>query len=176
MCKWCKWLLIVGTKPLSEPMLAYGQLEPWKQISVKFESEFYNFHLRKCIWKCCLPEWRLFEIWIGILSFSFKKMHLKMLSARMAAILSWGIWVKTSVVSQGIYSPNFVKSRSCVIACWLITSLWNWTCAPTAFPNSFPLVKHHVYTLSYVNTLRTEQYDRHFTDDIFQLIFLCENC
>ena len=28
------------------------------------------------------------EIWIGILSFSFKKMHLKMSSAKMAAILS----------------------------------------------------------------------------------------
>ena len=34
------------------------------------------------------------ENWIGILSFSFKKMHLKMSSARMVAILSRGRWVK----------------------------------------------------------------------------------
>ena len=34
------------------------------------------------------------EIWMGILSFSFKKMHLKMSSARMVAILSRGRLVK----------------------------------------------------------------------------------
>ena len=34
------------------------------------------------------------EIWIGILSFSFKKMHLKMLSAKMAASLSRERWAK----------------------------------------------------------------------------------
>ena len=33
------------------------------------------------------------EIWIGILSFSFKKTHFKMLSAKMAAILSRARWV-----------------------------------------------------------------------------------
>ena len=33
------------------------------------------------------------EIWIGILSFSFKKMHLKMLSAKMATNFSRGRWV-----------------------------------------------------------------------------------
>ena len=27
-------------------MLAYCQLDPWELISVKFESEFYNFHSR----------------------------------------------------------------------------------------------------------------------------------
>ena len=48
------------TKPLPEPMLAFCQLDSWEQISVKFESEFYHFHSRKCIWKCCLPEWQPF--------------------------------------------------------------------------------------------------------------------
>ena len=51
---------LFGAKPLPEPMLAYCQLESWEQISVKFESEFYHFHLRKCIWKCRLPERRPF--------------------------------------------------------------------------------------------------------------------
>ena len=41
-----------------KPNLAYSQLSTWKQISVKFESEFYHFHSRKCIWNCRLPKWR----------------------------------------------------------------------------------------------------------------------
>ena len=40
------------------------------------------------------------EIWIWILSFSFKKMHLKLSSARMAAILSRGRCVKIIITSQ----------------------------------------------------------------------------
>ena len=51
---------LFGAKPLPEPMLAYCQLDPWEQVSVKFESEFHNFHSRKCIWKCRLPKWRPF--------------------------------------------------------------------------------------------------------------------
>ena len=35
------------------------------------------------------------EIWIEILSFSIKKMQMKMLSAKLAAILSTGRWVKS---------------------------------------------------------------------------------
>ena len=52
---------LFSAKPLPEPMLAYCQLDSWEQISVKFQSEFYHFHSRKCIWKCCLPEWRPFS-------------------------------------------------------------------------------------------------------------------
>ena len=58
---------LFSAKPLPESMLVYCQLDPWEQVSVKFESEFYPFHSRKCIWKC-LPK--------------------------MAAILSRGRWVK----------------------------------------------------------------------------------
>ena len=42
---------------LSEPMLAYCQLDSWEQISVKFEAEFYYFHSGKLNSKCRLPEW-----------------------------------------------------------------------------------------------------------------------
>ena len=35
---------LFGAKPLPEPMLAYGQLDTWEHISVKFDSEFYNFY------------------------------------------------------------------------------------------------------------------------------------
>ena len=51
---------LFGSKPLPEPMLANCQLDSSKQISAKFESEFYHFHSKKCIWKCRLPKWRPF--------------------------------------------------------------------------------------------------------------------
>ena len=51
---------LFGTKPLPEPVLAYCQLDSWEHITVKFESEFYHFHPRKCNWKCCLPKWQPF--------------------------------------------------------------------------------------------------------------------
>ena len=49
---------LFGVKPLPEPMLAYCHVDPREQISVKFKSEFYHFHSRKCIWNCRLPKWR----------------------------------------------------------------------------------------------------------------------
>ena len=51
---------LVSAKALPEPMLPYCQLDSWEQISVKFESEFYHFHSRKCIWICRLPRWQPF--------------------------------------------------------------------------------------------------------------------
>ena len=62
---------LFGVKPLSKPMLGYCQLDSWEQVSIKF--------------------------WAGILLFSFTKMHLKMSSAKMATILSWGRWVKPGI-------------------------------------------------------------------------------
>ena len=35
---------LFGAKPLAEPKLDYCQLDSLKQISMKFESEFYHFH------------------------------------------------------------------------------------------------------------------------------------
>ena len=48
---------LLGAKPLPALMLAYCQLDPWEQIPVKFESEFYHFNSRKLIWKCHLLKW-----------------------------------------------------------------------------------------------------------------------
>ena len=42
---------LFDAKPLPEPMLAHGQLDSWKHILVKFESEFYHSHSIKCNWK-----------------------------------------------------------------------------------------------------------------------------
>ena len=54
---------LFGAKPYPEPMLVYCKWDSREQISVKFESEFYHFHSRKCISKCRLPEWRPFCPW-----------------------------------------------------------------------------------------------------------------
>ena len=51
---------LFGAKLSPEPVLDYCQLDFWDQISVKFESEFYYFQSRKCIWNCHLPKWRPF--------------------------------------------------------------------------------------------------------------------
>ena len=48
---------LLGTKPLHEAKLIYCKLDSWEQASMKFESECYHLHSRKCIWKCCLPKW-----------------------------------------------------------------------------------------------------------------------
>ena len=37
---------------LAEPKLAHCWLDPWEQMSMKFESKYNNFHTRKCMWKC----------------------------------------------------------------------------------------------------------------------------
>ena len=67
ICQWIRSALVqimvcrlFGTKPLDKPMLGYCQLDRQEQTSVKFESECYHFHSRKCIWKCRLPDWRPF--------------------------------------------------------------------------------------------------------------------
>ena len=56
------------------------------------------------------------EIWIGILSFSFTKIQLKMSSVKMAAILSRGRWVEPSVgrgTTRGLpYSTRLAKTVS----------------------------------------------------------------
>ena len=71
------------------------------------------------------------EIWIGILSFPFQKMHLKMSSAKVAGILSRVWWVKSSylnfIVSGGVAgcqadSFRFLPWRSSSVK--MINSLW----------------------------------------------------
>ena len=42
---------LFGTKPLSKPVPGYCQLDPWEQISVKFESKYNTFDSGICIWK-----------------------------------------------------------------------------------------------------------------------------
>ena len=52
--------MMFGAKPSPEPMLVCCQLESWEQISVKFESEFYHLHSRKCVSKCRMWKCRPF--------------------------------------------------------------------------------------------------------------------
>ena len=42
---------LFGAKLSFEPMLVYCELDPWEEISVKFESKCNNFYTCKWIWK-----------------------------------------------------------------------------------------------------------------------------
>ena len=58
------------------------------------------------------------EIWIWILTFSFKKMHLKMSSAKLAAILSRGRWVKLNFSPASAASPVLTSVPTCDHTSW----------------------------------------------------------
>ena len=75
---------LFGAKPLPEPVLAYCQLDSWEQTSVKFKSE----------------------------SFSFQKMHLKLSSPQMAAILSRERWVHFNPIMDKQVHPSSSVWRS----------------------------------------------------------------
>ena len=47
---------LLGTKPLSEPLLDCCYLDHWEQTWVKFELKYENFHTWKWIWKCHLQN------------------------------------------------------------------------------------------------------------------------
>ena len=51
---------LFGTKPLPEPMLAYCQLDSWEQVSVKFESKFYQYSFKKMHLKLSSAKWQWF--------------------------------------------------------------------------------------------------------------------
>ena len=46
---------LFGAKPLPLPLLIYCQLEHQKHLS-EIIKQFKHFHLRKCIWECCLQN------------------------------------------------------------------------------------------------------------------------
>ena len=63
MCQWTGSSLdqimaccLIGTKPLSEPKLAYCQSDPKEHISMKFWFKVKSFQSRKCTQKYCLPN------------------------------------------------------------------------------------------------------------------------
>ena len=78
-----------GDKPLSEAMLTYCQLDSWEQILVKFKSDF--------------------------LSFSFPKMHFKLSSAKMAAILSRRRWVNKPGIQAHMQHRHINPNFRCII-------------------------------------------------------------
>ena len=130
---------LFGAKPLSKPVLGYCQLDRKEQTSVKFESEFYHFHARKCIWKCCLPEWRPFcsggdelkcyschcklQLWLGMKPvFTLNKIsHCDEWKQKHICSFFWkpAVWV-----------PKCFKSCSIKVKNWkgiaLSIFLWHW--------------------------------------------------
>ena len=62
---------LFGTKPLSEPMLAFCELDPWEQTSVKFSMKFKNFHSRKTFLKMLSTKWQPFRLGLNVLIWIF---------------------------------------------------------------------------------------------------------
>ena len=48
--------LLMGVKPLSEPLQTYCEWDSQEQISIKFQSEYNDCYLRKFICKFCLQN------------------------------------------------------------------------------------------------------------------------
>ena len=69
---------LYGTKPLPKPILCYCQFD--------YCEHFFSWNLNQ------------------ILSFTFKEIHLKMSSAKMAAFLSRGKWVNADWCSRAVYA------------------------------------------------------------------------
>ena len=90
------------------------------------------------------------EIWNGILLFSFKKMHLKLPSVIMAAILSRGRWVSTK--SCLIQVRDFTESGSKSAQCFLLTHWGRDKMAAifqTTFWNGFSWMKMYEFQVKF---------------------------
>ena len=129
-----QWLVaLIGAKPLPELMLIYCQLDPWENISMKFQSEFYHFHSRKCIWNCHLPKWRPFcpggdELSPGHLFSTkavFSGIGIKINAVTKQQAITWTNTVKISRNTCGITWMQF--QRKCHLAGTkpLSESMWN---------------------------------------------------
>ena len=114
---------IFGTKPLSEPMLGYCQLNPKEQTSVKFQSKSRTFHSQKCIWKYRMQNGGHFvrgtwiktdvgvghhhsnHLWIHWYSIDFQNI-LPAYSISKCIAVTWhydkGVCIKTSLPSDAI--------------------------------------------------------------------------
>ena len=64
-----------GTKPFSEPMPTYCQLDPKEHISMEFYLKFKYFHSRKCVRTCRLVKWRLPCLGLNVLSEATDEIH-----------------------------------------------------------------------------------------------------
>ena len=99
---------LFGAKPLPEPMLAYCSLDFPEQISVKFKSEFYHSHSRKCAWNCRLPKCRPFCPGGDELIISLHRLRKCLVPNKRQAI----IWATDGIVYQGIYIDGLVQDCS----------------------------------------------------------------
>ena len=119
---------LFGAKPLAESVLTYCQLDSWEQISMKkFESEFYNFHSNKCIWKCCLPKWRPFCLGLNMLTHPYDLLWVVLITLR-----GWGqvrilykviIWQKNDLSDTNngeCQTITMVTSHFAVINHWSV--------------------------------------------------------
>ena len=103
------------------------------------------------------------EIWIEIITFSFKKMRLKLSSAKLRPF------------GFGLNVFKYLQIRRVEAACYAAWLAWRFQLdIGSAVPYNFWRWPSWIFKLL-VNTLRPRQDGRHFPDDIFKCIFLYEN-
>ena len=91
----------LGHHWIRQSLVAYSALshhlnQCWLVVnSAKFESKFYLFNLRKCIWKCRLPKWRPFCLGGDELIIPSILVHLYRSGNSIIVVVSVSIWLSS---------------------------------------------------------------------------------
>ena len=117
----------VWRQTLPEAMLACCQLDSRELISVKFESEFYHYHSRKCNSKCCLPKWQPFCP--GEMSWSHSAGTLNSMLVYLILVCKicpccWYLWSQYRLLSHSKIPCSLLYYELEVY--WSMTQPWKW--------------------------------------------------
>ena len=126
---------LVSTKPLPEPMLAYCQSGPLKEILVKFESIYKTFNWWKCIWECRL--WNVSHFVQGEMSLTHWGRMTYICVSKQTIIgsdngLSPGrrqaiIWTNAGILLMGTLGTNFSEILILILT-YFHSIKWVWMC------------------------------------------------
>ena len=118
-----------GTNP-GEPILVQYQLDSWEQDSLKFESEFYHFHSRKCILKCHLSKWQPFCSWGDELKYVPNKEEYSVLTFLTGILPTFFRWCTADwrcpnrsldEVSSKITITSFIETEAPILSLFSVT-------------------------------------------------------
>ena len=113
------------------------------------------------------------EILVGIQTFSFKKMHLKMSSAKRSSILS-----RPQCVNSNVFLCHTFSVACMPVYYWCRNSLFKsqlWDISSLSSQSLIHYCNVHCRNTTCFNSMRPRGNGRHFLDDIFKSIFLNEN-
>ena len=105
------------TKPLTEPILTYSQLDLNWHVSMKFSLKFKSLHSRKCFWKCRLQK--VGHVYSGVLVLNKAGLHeggsCKKCSRRVIrCVQDRRRWYCSQRLGQGCFGVRLLHSSSLV--------------------------------------------------------------